>query len=57
MIDVVLRVRFLVQGGDRIGHKIHVDDIDLVGRPEGQNRQARQKHERLEPYRIAWSRA
>ena len=47
MIGVVLRLFFLMQGGDRVGDKIHVHDVDLVLGAERQHRQARQEHERL----------
>ena len=41
------RFFFLMQGGNRIGDEVHVHDVDLVLRPEGQHRQAGQEHERL----------
>ena len=46
MISVVLGIRFHVQGGNRIGHEVHIHNVDLVMRTKRQHRQPCQKHER-----------
>ena len=47
MIDVVLRLILQVQGGNSIGDKIHIDDVNFVIRSERKHCQARQEHVRL----------
>ena len=46
MVDLMRRIRFLMQRDDRFGDIVHRDDIDPIGRAKRQNRQAREKHER-----------
>ena len=45
VIDLVLRIRFLVQRDDGLRNVVHRNDIDPVGRAKRQNRQARKKYE------------
>ncbi len=46
MINVVLRIRLHVQGRNRIRHKIHIHNVNLVMRTKRQHRQSRQESER-----------
>ena len=48
MVSVVLGMVFLVEGSDRIRHKIHIHNIDSVRGTKWQHGQSCQKHERLD---------
>src|ERR1700716_1391454 len=52
MIRVVTRLIFLGKSGNRVGNKIDIHDVDLVGGPEWQHGQARQKHEGFDPLEL-----
>ena len=47
MIGIILRIFFLMQRSNRVGDKVHIHDVDFVGRTKWKHRQSRQKHKCL----------
>ncbi len=55
MIGIVLRIFFLMQGGNRVRHKIHIHDVDLVVCDETAAPAVPPETRTPSPCRTAWS--